>query len=84
MTAKQKAEELVDTYRNAIISFLSDNMKHQNAKTCAIITVNKILEALELAKISSFDGWGKEEWEEVKVELLKDHWSTTSGIYQKQ
>lgn len=88
MTAKEKAEELVDTYRNAIMSFLSDNMKHQNAKTCAIITVDKIINELkEICEYKSYDPFEApvfqlEYYKEVKAELLKDHWSTTSGVYQ--
>ena len=41
--AKEKAEELVDKYRNSIMSFLSDNMKDMNAKQCALIAVDEIL-----------------------------------------
>ena len=39
MTPKEKAKELVDKFRSEIISFLSDNMKDDNAKQCAIIAV---------------------------------------------
>ena len=43
MTAKEKAEQLVDKFRSNIISFLSDNMKDQNAKQCALIAVEEII-----------------------------------------
>lgn len=43
MTPKEKAVELVDKYRNTIMSFLSDNMKDMNAKNCALIAVDEII-----------------------------------------
>jgi hypothetical protein len=43
MTPKEKAIELVDKYNNSIMSFLSDNMKYQNAIKCALIAVDEIL-----------------------------------------
>ena len=46
MTPKEKAEQLVDKFRSNIISFLSDNMKDQNAKQCALIAVEEIEQAL--------------------------------------
>jgi putative heme iron utilization protein len=39
MKPKEKAEALVDNFRSNILSFLSDNMKDQNAKRCALIAV---------------------------------------------
>jgi hypothetical protein len=45
MTPKEKALELVGKYRNIIMSFLSDRMKKENAKECAIIAVDEILES---------------------------------------
>ena len=47
MTAKEKARELVDKFRNEITSFLGDNMKKINAKKCALIAVDEILFLLE-------------------------------------
>ena len=47
MTAKEKAQELVDKFRNEITSFLGDNMKKINAKKCALIAVDEILFLLE-------------------------------------
>ena len=46
MTPKEKAEELVDKYFNEIMSFLSDNMKKNNAKKCAMIVVDEIIDTL--------------------------------------
>ena len=47
MTPKEKAEELVNKYRDTIISFLSDNMKDMNAKRCALISVKEIIKSRE-------------------------------------
>ena len=46
LTPKEKASELVDTFRNYIISFLSDTMKDKNAKTASLIAVEEIINAL--------------------------------------
>jgi hypothetical protein len=63
MTSKEKAKELVDKYRNSIMSFLSDNMKDMNAKQCALIAVDEILEhCYEVMKPF---------WQEVKQEIEK-------------
>ena len=43
MTPKEKAEELIDKFRNEITSFLGDNMKKINAKKCALVAVDEIL-----------------------------------------
>ena len=42
LDAKSKAEELFNSYRNSIISFLSDRMKDEYAKKCALITVYEL------------------------------------------
>lgn len=61
MNSKEKALELVDKYRNTIMSFLNDNMKDMNAKKCALITVDEILEhCYEVMKPF---------WQEVKQEI---------------
>lgn len=64
MTPKEKAEELVDKFRSNIISFLSDNMKDQNAKQCALIAVDELIKATE--NVWFLDG---DYWEEVKQEI---------------
>jgi hypothetical protein len=74
MTPKERAEELVDTFRETIMSFLSDNMKHQNAKKCAIVSVDQII--LEQCKGSELkDPRYQDErlmyWNEVKQEIEK-------------
>lgn len=45
-TPKEKATELVDKYRNYIVSFLSDAMKDKNAQICALIAVEEIIAAV--------------------------------------
>ena len=47
MTPQHKAKELVGKYRNIIMSFLSDRMKKENAKECAIIAVDEIISNIE-------------------------------------
>lgn len=74
MTPKEKAEELVGKFRDTIISFLSDNMKQENAKKCAIISVDQII--LEQCKGSELkDPRYQDErlryWKEVKQEIEK-------------
>ena len=76
MTPKEKAEELVNKYRDTIMSFLSDNMKDMNAKKCALIAVDEIHMALyeylkdtdELQNADrEFDFWNKVEEEIEKL-----------------
>ena len=68
LDAKEKAEELFNSYKNSIIS---DRMKDENAKKCALITVDEL---------KNMDWYipNKEEWnkyqnflDEVKQELEK-------------
>ena len=72
MTPKERAEELTDKFRDTIISFLSDNMKQENAKKCAILSVDQII--LEQCKGSELkDPRYQDErlmyWNEVKQEI---------------
>jgi hypothetical protein len=46
MTPQEKARDLVDKYNNSIMSFLSDNMKYQNAIKCGLIAVDEIIKLL--------------------------------------
>jgi predicted proteasome-type protease len=74
MTPKEKAIELVDKYNNSIMSFLSDNMKYQNAIKCALIAVDEILKANPIIPLQfmleseSLDA-ANEYWQEVQQEL---------------
>lgn len=74
MTPHEKALELTDRFRDTIMSFLSDNMKQQNAKKCAILSVDQII--LEQCKSSELkDPRYQDErlmyWNEVKQEIEK-------------
>jgi hypothetical protein len=86
MTPKEKAQELIDKYRNSIMSFLSDNMKHQNAKKCALIAVDEIILSAPFEPVdtdwdeagSSAQYWYPQKledsakwWAEVKQEIEK-------------
>jgi hypothetical protein len=72
MTPKEKAIELVDKYNNSIMSFLSDNMKYQNAIKCALIAVDEIIKTDMLIDEDTFVMKPSylEYWMEVKQELL--------------
>jgi len=43
MTPQEKAQDLIDKYQDNILSFLNDKMKKENAKRCALIAVDEIL-----------------------------------------
>jgi len=70
MTPEKKAEELVESYYSTIMSFLSDNMKWENSKKCALITVDEILNVVKEYTIEPiiFD---INYWQEVKKEIEK-------------
>lgn len=70
MTPKEKAEELVDKYYVTIVSFLNDRMKDANAKKCALIAVDEILN-LEPPELSYMEPFSKSWWDEVKQEIEK-------------
>jgi hypothetical protein len=67
ITPKEKATELVNKYRNYIVSFLSDTMKDKNAKTCALIAVDEIINNV-LVGIDIPSTWGNY-WKQVKQEI---------------
>jgi hypothetical protein len=74
MTPKEKAEELIDKFRNEITSFLGDNMKKINAKKCAFVAVDEILQIFN-NEWTKLDFWTEEIngtinfWQEVKQEI---------------
>lgn len=76
MTPKEKAEELVDKYFDEIMSFLSDNMKKNNAKKCALIAVDETINTLNF-DIRDIDVRGDilldliDYWRKVKKEIEK-------------
>jgi hypothetical protein len=62
---KEKAKELFDKFRNEIISFLGDTMKDKNAKRCALIAVDEILEIKSVDKDFDLSHY----WQEVEKEI---------------
>jgi hypothetical protein len=76
MTPKEKAQKLVDEYRNTIMSFLSDSMKNRNAKKCASKAVDEIMEFMKMddeytETASNANSKWVYYWEEVKQEIEK-------------
>jgi hypothetical protein len=74
MTPKEKAKELFERFRSEIISFLSDNMKDENAKRCALIAVDEILKIIPQNEYMEDRGEFNENreliyWKEVKQEI---------------
>ena len=73
-TPKEKAEELFNKFRNAILSFLGDKIQDRNAKRCALIAVNEILQTFN-NEWTKLDFWTEEIngtinfWQEVKKEI---------------
>ena len=86
MTPKEKAKELFNKFRTEILSFLGDKMKDKNAKRCALIAVDEILNSVPLEpNFADWDDCGGEHryfydaqkthafhfWHEVKKEIEK-------------
>ena len=69
MTAKEKAQELVDKFRNEITSFLGDNMKKINAKKCALIAVDELIKIHYLLTTTQDTSPSINYWKEVKQEI---------------
>jgi LPS O-antigen subunit length determinant protein (WzzB/FepE family) len=61
--AKKKANELVDRYIEYVEAYSSEGQL-ENAKTCAIIAVNEVLDNLE-----DHTGEDIKYWQEVKSEI---------------
>jgi hypothetical protein len=67
MTPKEKAEELVEDYRNAYPTYTSNRLNLHQAKRCALIAVNEILKNDTIfLYVHHLDFW-----KEVKHELEK-------------
>ena len=66
MTPKEKAKELLDTFKFADIYFVGGNKTMlQNAKNCALLCVDEIIDTLNQSTLEF------EYWEEVKQEINK-------------
>ena len=63
MPPKKKAKQLVDNFRNEILSFLDDNTKQRNAVKCALIAVKEILQNDLNSEVYFY-------WEQVEEELF--------------
>jgi hypothetical protein len=65
MSAKEKAEELIDKYLDITLNVESDDdINKYTAKQCALIAVEELIR-------NSFPGVIKCHWEEVKQEIEK-------------
>ena len=76
MTPKEKAEVLVESYYSTIMSFLSDNMRWENAKKGALIAVDEVLNVLPQHEyLEDRDEYHENRerlyWQEVKQEIEK-------------
>ncbi len=69
MTPKEKANELVDKFRNEITSFLGDNMKKINAKKCALVAVDELIKIHYLLTTTHDTSPSINYWKEVKKEI---------------
>ncbi len=69
MTPKEKAEELIENYRNAYPTYTANRLNLHQAKRCALIAVYEVIEALHEHH------WQNrliiDYWKEVKQELEK-------------
>ena len=66
MTPEEKAKELFNKFRTEILSFLGDKMKDKNAKRCALIAVDEILNIKSVDKDFSLSHY----WLDVKDEII--------------
>ena len=71
MTPKEKAQELVDKFRNEILSFLGDRIKDQNAKRCALVAVDELIKIHYLLTTTHDTSPSINYWKEVKQEIKK-------------
>lgn len=69
MTAKEKAQELVDKFRTEILSFLGDRIKDQNAKRCALVAVDELIKIHYLLTTTHDTSPSINYWKEVKQEI---------------
>jgi len=73
MTPKEKAKQLVDSFMNKIVTYLNDFMAIRNAKMCALVAVDEIIDILEINGFTLQEYHDKgtlEYWLHVKDEIL--------------
>jgi hypothetical protein len=68
MTPKEKAKELVDKFRLHVLEkdFFGDSVEHDNAKQCALIAVDELINSMAIQQCNA-----DEYWQEVKQEIEK-------------
>jgi hypothetical protein len=66
MTPKEKAEQLIDSFKNEILLFLNDITKQRNAVKCALIAVREIQNLNSVDKDYELCNY----WIDVERELL--------------
>jgi hypothetical protein len=69
MTPKERANQLVNVYYNSIMSFLTNNMKLENAKKCALIAVDEIISEIEPSVSMDIIESRVKYWNEVRQEI---------------
>jgi len=70
MTAKEKAAELVDKFYPRATSYSSDRKNQKdNAKQCALIAVDEILELIRIDAFKGQNACKRKYWQEVKSEI---------------
>ena len=71
MTPKEKAKGLVDTYKIYVIGSNGSLIENENARHCALIAVNEIIEANPISFDEDENCIAKQWWKEVKTEIEK-------------
>lgn len=71
MTPKEKAQELIDKFKIFVIGSSDSLIENENARHCALISVNEIIEANPIAFDEEDNCIAKQWWQEVKIEIEK-------------
>ena len=71
MTPKEKAQELIDKFKIFVIGRSDSLIENENARHCALISVNEIIEANPIAFDEQDNCIAKQWWQEVKTEIEK-------------
>ena len=71
MTPKEKAQELIDKFKIFVIGSSDSLIENENARHCALISVNEIIEANPISFDENDNCIAKQWWKEVKTEIEK-------------
>lgn len=71
MTPQEKAQELIDKFKIFVIGSSDSLIENENARHCALIAVNEIIEANPIAFDEDDNCIAKQWWQEVKTEIEK-------------